>query len=193
MQDVVKVAAGILDAHDIGNTAQLLHRRRGQRIPRAGGDIVKQDGRIDAFCHGAVVRIELLLGGRREARRNDGQYVGPHIGRFSGQAYGIARADAARPRKHRHTAGRLRKAYGEHLFLLAFGQDISFAVGAAGEEAVYAAFQHPVDVVSKRRFIDALVRMHRREDGYDDAAKGLCQLMRLLPAVRDRACAHRRR
>ena len=168
-QHAVPVPGRILDAHNIGKLGQPRHCLGQKGIPRAGRDVVEQNGQIHRPGHGGIVVIEFLLAGSPKAGGDDAEHIGPFLTGHAGLGDGLPRGDTACPRIHRDPSPHLADGGFQNLAFLPAVQGIALPVGAKAKNPMHAAFQQPLHLAAQLLQVDLLVRAHRGDDGRDDA------------------------
>ena len=121
--------------------------------------------------HRNVVVVQFLLAGQSEAGGDDGQHIGAHLLGPLAHVDGVGGGDTAGAGIHGDTALHLIDNGFQNLFLLLQAQDVAFAVGAEGEQAVDAACQQPLHLIAQLRVIDglAVIVVHGGQNGRNDA------------------------
>ena len=127
------------------------------------------------LCHGHIVVVQLLLGGQCEAGGDDGQGICAHLLGALAHADGLGGGDAAGACVNGDAALDLVDDGSQDLFLLLKGEGVSLAVGAHGEDAMHAACQQTLHLLTQSLVVDSLLVIvvhrgdYRRDNAFDVA------------------------
>ena len=112
--------------------------------------------------------IQFLLACHSEAGGDDGQCVRTHFLSALAHVNSVLGGDAAGACVDGDTAAHLVDGGFQDFFLLLQAQDVAFAVGAEGEDAVYTALDLALHLVAQLGDVDGLVSVHGGNYGRND-------------------------
>ena len=114
------------------------------------------------------MRIQLFLGCSGIEGGDNGEGVRTNFKGLLAQRNGLFGCDAAGSGVDRDPVICLLHNDLQHPLFLSGGESIAFSVCAKGKQAVNAGINQPVDLIAQLLFIDALVFIHRGQNGADD-------------------------
>ena len=148
------VARGVLDADDVLQLVQPLHRIHGHVDHAARRDVVDDDRNADRIVDRPEMLIKPFLGRLVVIGRHDQHRVGAGLLGVAGELDRLVRVVRAGAGDHRHAAARLVDADVDGAAVLLVAQRRALAGGADRHQPVRAGRDLPVDQSAERRLVD---------------------------------------
>ena len=167
LHGVGHIAAGLLDAGDVGVGRQALHYGDGNGAAGAAGDIIEQAGDVHRVRRGGKVAVHALRIGLVVIRGNEQQGVGPHVlvldtlFHLGGGAVGAAAHDDRHPAVH-HLDG-----VGHYGGILLVGHGGVFAGGTQRQNGVGTGGDLALQQIGQNLEVHAAVLMERSDHGHN--------------------------
>ena len=146
------------------------YRRGLERVSGARRYVVEDYRHIDGLGYRLEVRVNLVLRRGGEVRRDYRKRVRPDFLRVERELYRSLSAGAAGSRKNWDAARRGLDHRLDYFFLLVGRHRVELAVRAEAEDARDARVYLAVYLIFEFLVVDALVLVHRRDDGGDDSS-----------------------
>ena len=156
----------ILDADDVAELVEPLHRVDRHVDDRARRDVVDDDRDADRIVHRLEVLVHPLLRGLVVVRRDDKHAVGADLLGVAGELKRLQRVVGTRAGDHLGASSRLRDADLDDAAVLVVRQGRPRARRADRHEAVRALLDLPLDERAERVLVEGagLERRHQRRD-----------------------------